>query len=284
MSTKVRPQITLGAVAYDPKVVNIWDGFQRWFAEHDLAFDYVLYRTYERQVEGFFDNEHDVSWNSPLAWLQAERLGAIRKRPVRAIAMRDTDQDLTSAVLVPRESPVKTLADLRGKKVGVGALDSPQATLLPMLLLADAGLDPRTDVTLQRHDVLLGKHGDHIGGERDAVRALLEGRVDAACVLDANVLGFAKDGTITGDAVRVVAKTPAFDHCNFTVFAENQHPLTERFTQLLLSMKYSDASVRGLMDMEGLKEWRTGRLEGYTALSRACDQFGTIDEWLKSNA
>ncbi|NUO54260.1 MAG: ABC transporter substrate-binding protein, partial [Polyangiaceae bacterium] len=27
----------LGAVAYDPKVVTIWDGFQRFFAERGLA-------------------------------------------------------------------------------------------------------------------------------------------------------------------------------------------------------------------------------------------------------
>ena len=43
--------LLLGAVAYDPKVVTIWDGFQRYFARHGLAFDYVLYSNYERQVE-----------------------------------------------------------------------------------------------------------------------------------------------------------------------------------------------------------------------------------------
>ena len=50
---KPRP-LMLGAVAYDPKVVTIWDGFQKYFAEHDLSFDYVLYTNYERQVEALF--------------------------------------------------------------------------------------------------------------------------------------------------------------------------------------------------------------------------------------
>ena len=31
----------LGAVAYDAKVVTIWDGFRAWFAERGLPFDYV---------------------------------------------------------------------------------------------------------------------------------------------------------------------------------------------------------------------------------------------------
>src|SRR5262245_31739258 len=43
--------LILGAVAYDPKVVTIWDGFQAYFGRHGLDFDYVLYTTYERQVE-----------------------------------------------------------------------------------------------------------------------------------------------------------------------------------------------------------------------------------------
>ena len=42
----------MGAVAYDAKVVTIWDGFRRWFADRGLDFDYVLYSHYERQVEG----------------------------------------------------------------------------------------------------------------------------------------------------------------------------------------------------------------------------------------
>ena len=32
--------IVLGAVAYDAKVVPIWDGFLRWFNARGLAFDY----------------------------------------------------------------------------------------------------------------------------------------------------------------------------------------------------------------------------------------------------
>ena len=43
--------LLMGAVAYDAKVVTIWDGFQRYFARRGLAFDYVLYSNYERQVE-----------------------------------------------------------------------------------------------------------------------------------------------------------------------------------------------------------------------------------------
>ena len=43
--------LIMGAVAYDQKVVPIWDGFQQYFRARGLEFDYVLYSNYERQVE-----------------------------------------------------------------------------------------------------------------------------------------------------------------------------------------------------------------------------------------
>ena len=70
--------LVMGAVAYDAKVVTIWDGFKRFFAERGLDFDYVLFSNYERQVEAHFAGALDVAWNSPLAWLQAERFAAAR--------------------------------------------------------------------------------------------------------------------------------------------------------------------------------------------------------------
>ena len=59
--------------------------------------------------------------------------------------------------------------------VATGAVDSPQATLLPLSLLRTAGLVPARTSRVRRFDVGVGLHGDHIGGERDAARALFAG-------------------------------------------------------------------------------------------------------------
>jgi phosphonate transport system substrate-binding protein len=271
--------LVLGAVAYDAKVVPIWDGFQAWFAARGVAFDYVLYTNYERQVEAHFRGEFHVAWNSPLAWIEAQRLGRNKQRDVQAIAMRDTDKDLTSVVVARADSPVKSLADLRGKRVGVGAADSPQATLIPLLAFAEAGLEPGRDFEVVRHDVLVGKHGDHIGGERDAAKALVAGTVDAACVIDGNRIAFAREGLLQPNATRVVYQTGAYDHCNMTVL-DGAPPQIAKFRELLLGMSYDDPQVRPLLDMEGLKQWQPGRTSGYALLERAVDRFGTIEPWL----
>ena len=68
--------LLMGAVAYDPKVVTIWDGFRAWFRDQGLDFDYVLYSNYERQVEDLVAGRIHAAWNSPLAWVRTARLRA----------------------------------------------------------------------------------------------------------------------------------------------------------------------------------------------------------------
>lgn len=273
-------QLVVGAVTYDPKVVTIWEGFKRHFEDRGLPFDFVLFSNYEAQVEAHFAGHVHVAWNSPLAWIETERVAGARGRRASALAMRDTDRDLTSVIVVRSDSGAQTLADLGGKRIGVGAHDSPQATLLPLLHLAESGLDPDRDVEVVYHDRLVGKHGDHVGGERDAAKALMAGRVDAACIIDANLLAFAKEGAWPRGAVRVLAKTAPYDHCNFTALDDAPQDLVDRFTKLLFDMSYDDPAVRPLLDLEGLKSWKPGRLSGYAALDRAVDRLRPIDPWL----
>jgi phosphonate transport system substrate-binding protein len=272
--------LRLGAVAYDAKVVTIWEGFRDWFAPRGIDLDFVLFSNYEAQVAAHFTGQLDVAWNSPLAWVESLRLARRRGRTAAAIAMRDTDRDLTSVILVRADAGIEGLPDLRGGRVAVGAHDSPQATLIPLSFLADAGLEPGRDMEIIRHDVLVGKHGDHIGGERDAAAALVGGDVDAACVIDGAQVLFTKEGAIPAGAVHVLAQTPAYDHCNFTVLDGAPAPAIERFRALLLEMSWDDPAVRPLLALEGLTRWLDGRTTGYAQLERACDRFEYLDPWL----
>jgi len=269
LSTGTGP-LRVGAVAYDPKVVTIWEGFLTYFANHDAPIDYVLYSNYDTQVEANLAGEIDVAWNSPLAWVKSQYLTGDK---CRAIAMRDSDRDLTTKILVPNNSDIRRLEDLRGKTVAVGASDSPQATLIPLLLLAEAGVVPGEGCEVLYRNVMVGKHGDHVGGERDAARALASGRAEAACVLDANYVVFINEGTLDPGTTRVLASTPPFDHCNFTVRAELPTHRYLPFVDTLLGMSFEDPEVRTLMELEGLKQWLPARTTGYAQLERAVERF-----------
>ncbi|RYY92716.1 MAG: hypothetical protein EOO24_28405 [Comamonadaceae bacterium] len=259
----------MGAVAYAPKVVTIWEGFKAFFARNGLPFDFVLYANYERQVEAQFDGAIDVAWNSPLAWVRARRIAEARGLQVRALAMRDTDRDLTSVLAVRTDGGIASPAGLRGKRIGFGAVDSPQATLLPMDHLRQAGLVAGRDYIPRIFDVAGGKHGDHVGGERDAAQALVAGEVDAAWMIDGNHLAFSADGTLPEGRTQVLARTAPFDHCNFTTSPGAPEAALARFGELLLAMRWDDPAVRPLLELEGLRQWKPGRTTGYAALERA---------------
>jgi ABC-type phosphate/phosphonate transport system substrate-binding protein len=266
----VRP-ILVGAVIYDPKVSVIWDIISRFFAAEGCAMDCVFYTNYELQVDALLARHIDIAWNSPLAWIDAERRGG---GACRALAMRDTDRDRRTHVLVRADGPVREVADLRGRIVALGAIDSPQATLLPIHHLAHSGLRPGRDYESRRHDVLVGKHGDHVGGERAALQELLDGTADAAAVVDLNWELWSADGTADPARVRVLTTTAAFDHCNFTVTPALAAPRALQWTRVLLSMNYANPAHREMMDLEGLKAWLSGRTSGYAALEAATREQG----------
>jgi ABC-type phosphate/phosphonate transport system substrate-binding protein len=262
--------LRVGAVAYDPKVVTIWEGFKTYFQENGVDIDYVLYSNYDAQVDANLSGAIDVAWNSPLAWVKSQSLS---QGKCRALAMRDTDRDLTTAILVRKDSNIERLSDLQGKTIAAGASDSPQATLIPLATIAEAGIEPERDCRVLYHEVMVGKHGDHVGGERDAARALAAGKADAACVLDGNRLLFVNEGTLDPGTTRVLAATAPYDHCNFTCRADLPPERTSRFVEALLGMSFEDPTMRPLMELEGLKQWLPARTSGYAQLENAVKRF-----------
>ena len=193
--------------------------------------------------------------------------------------MRDTDQDLTSVLIVKKASAFSSISDLEQKTIGLGAYDSPQARLIPLHHLKKAGLQ---NFKARCFDVLGGKHGDHIGGERLAAAALMQNEVDACWMIDSNYQAFSSDGTLTAGETRVLATTAAYDHCIFTMAPEvttdpELQAKAQRFSELLLGMKWSDPKVRFLLELEGLKEWRPGRTRGFEQLEHAVDELAFYD-------
>jgi ABC-type phosphate/phosphonate transport system substrate-binding protein len=258
--------LRVGAVMYDPKVSVIWEIIRNFFESRAAPIDVTFYSTYELQVSSLLDGAIDVAWNSPLAWLDAQRRSG---GTCRAIAMRDTDRDRVSYIVARKHGPVRTLTDLRGRVLAVGAIDSPQATLIPLGLLRQEGLEPRRDVKIRGFDVLVGKHGDHVGGELDAFRCLQRGEAAACAMLDLNWDAWTRDATMDPGEFAVVAPTDRFDHCVFTVRADLSPDAERPWLDALFSMRYDEPSHREMMDLEGLKAWMPGRTTGFRALTAA---------------
>jgi phosphonate transport system substrate-binding protein len=262
----MRRPLRVGAVMYTPKVSVIWEIIQNFFDSQDTPIDVSFYSTYALQVSALMAGTLDIAWNSPLAWLDAQRRSG---GSCRAIAMRDTDRDRVSYLVARAGQAVRTVSDLRGRTVAVGAADSPQATLIPLERLRQDGVDPARDVAVRRFDVLVGKHGDHTGGELDAFQCLRAGEAAASAMLDLNWHAWTRDGTIDPGEFTVIAETERFDHCVFTVRQELDPNAESRWLEALFAMQYDNPAHREMMDLEGLKSWLPGRTTGFGPLSAA---------------
>ena len=72
----------------------------------------------------------------------------------------------------------------------------------------------------------------------------------------------------------MLASTPRFDHCNFTVLASLPNETVDRWARVLFRMSYDHPAHREMMDMEGLKAWLPGRTSGYADLAAAVEEQG----------
>ena len=266
--------IWLGAVAYDPKVVTIWEGMRTYFREEaKLPVEILLFLSYEAQVEALLSSgatsaapRIDIAWNTNLAYLQSS---VWSEGKCEAIAMRDTDLGWRSVLVALRGGAVTKVDDLRGKRVALGSRDSGHAAILPVHFLEEAGLVAGKDYEALRFDSDVGKHGDTGASEVDVLKAVLDGRADAGFVGSPFWDGVREKKLVPAGAVTDVWSSPPYSHCMFTARAGLEADVKGAFTEALLAMSFDDPRHRPVLEAEGLKKWLPAETGGYDSLRAA---------------
>ncbi|MDA1018493.1 MAG: PhnD/SsuA/transferrin family substrate-binding protein [Planctomycetota bacterium] len=259
-----QPSILLGAVAYDPKVVAIWEGIRDYFNGAGVPFDFVLFSNYERQVQALLDQHIDVAWNTPLAHVRIKHHTGGQSL---SLGMRDSDRDFHSRLIATADSGIAQPTDLHGKRLAVGSRDSTQARILPLYFLKQAGV-VLNQVTVVPFDTDVGKHGDTGTSELDVLNALRDGTADAGTVGDLVWVAEQVAGHVD-NRIQSVWTTPGFDHCMFDALPDFDPQTAERFKEALFAMKWDNPEHRRLLELEGLREWLPPREQGYDSLRAA---------------
>jgi ABC-type phosphate/phosphonate transport system substrate-binding protein len=276
----VEEPIIVGAVAYDRRVVPIWESMREYFRDSTTPIDYVLFSNYDSLVRALLAQQIAIAWNTNLAWVKVH----VRTHGAcRALAMRDVDIGFKTTIVARAESGIRSLADLRGKRLALGSADSAQAAILPIHYLQEAGIDPARDVSMLRFDLDVGKHGDTGSSELEVLQALCEGRADAGALAESIWSSQIVRGRLDMGQIRPVWTSPGYCHCNFTVLADFPIDLAERWTETLLAMRYDDPRWRELMDAEGLKYWVRADeqiLAQYQPLFDAVERQGLRRTWV----
>ena len=270
--------IWVGAVAYDPKVVTIWEGMRRYFHEEArLSVEVVLFQSYETQVIALLAAPSDsapridIAWNTNLAYLQADAWSEHRCRP---IAMRDTDIGWETKIVAISGGPVAALADLKDRILALGSRDSGHAAILPVHFLEREGLVEGQQYHTMRFNSDLGKHGDTGTSEAEVVRAVLDGRADAGAIGSPFWRALHREHLVPEGALTEVWTSPPYNHCMFTARPDLDPLLQDRFAEALSGMSYDNPSHRAVLDAEGLRRWEPPHLDGYDSLRQASAQQG----------
>jgi len=265
--------IWIGAVAYDPKVVTIWEGMRSYLRdEANLPVEIVLFQSYGAQVRallapaGELAPRIDIAWNTNLAYLQSVEWSGGRCTP---LAMRDTDLGWMTKIVTPTGGPIRTLDDLRGRVLALGSRDSGHAAILPVHFLAELGLAEGRDYQTLRFDTDLGKHGDTGTSEIHVLRAVLEGKADAGAIGSPAWSGVQAQALVPAGSLTEVWTSPPYSHCMFTARPGLDEGIGRRFAEALSKMSFDDPRHRPVLEAEGLKEWLPADVTGYDSLREA---------------
>jgi len=270
--------IWLGAVAYTPKVVTIWEGMRRYFHEEaHVPVEIVLFQSYEAQLiallaqPGEVVPRIDIAWNTNLAYLQADEWSG---HACRAIGMRDTDLNWMTRIVAVTGGPISTIADLKNRTLALGSRDSGHAAILPVYFLEQEGMREGRDYRTLRFDSDVGKHGDTGTSEVEVVRAVLDGRADAGAIGSPFWNTVRNEHLVPEGGLREIWSSPPYNHCMFTARPDLDREQERRFVEALSAMRYNNPNHREILDAEGLQRWLPPHLDGYDALREAAAQQG----------
>ncbi len=259
--------ILLGAVAYDVKVLTLWEGLREHFRAQGVSLDFALFSSYERQIEALLGGFVDVAYDDPLAHVRVKR-----RTEGRAITlgMRDIDRDFTTKILVRRDAGIGSLTDLHDRVMAIGSRDSAKARILPLFFLRRAGVEVDR-IKLLPFEYDLGKHGDPPRSEIEVLAALHDGRAQAGVVGSVVWAAEQAAGRVDPHRVETLWTTPAYDHHALDALPSLPEQKAKDLTRVLFEMRWNNPKHRKYLEVEGHRQWLPGRDGGYTQLVAALD-------------
>jgi phosphonate transport system substrate-binding protein len=145
----------------------------------------------------------DIAYLGPVTYILQSR--RTKLEPFARPSHAGVGPTFQAVIIVPKDSPAKILADLKGKEVAFGDPASTSGTWVPRYQLLEAGLASGRDYTLR----VLGAH--------DAVALAVANKKVAAGGLSQPIYNrLLKEGKIDSNAVRVLAESPAIPEYMWT--------------------------------------------------------------------
>ncbi|MEF8712114.1 MAG: putative selenate ABC transporter substrate-binding protein [Accumulibacter sp.] len=218
---------------------------------------------YAAVVEGLAAKKIDLAWLGGFTFVQAKLRTGGEAIP---IVQRAEDEVFTSKFIVPANSPVTSLVELKGKTFAFGSPSSTSGHLMPRFYLLKDGIDPDKDF----------KNVAFSGAHDATVAFVASGKVEAG-VLNASVMDkLVEKGDANARRVKVIATTPPYFDYNWTVRPGLEPALRQKITQAFLKLDRADPAQRELMELQRASKFVPTTAANYDGIERAARSAGLI--------
>ncbi|MBC16971.1 Phosphonate transport system substrate-binding protein [Pseudodesulfovibrio profundus] len=147
--------------------------------------------------------------------------------PIAVKGYPDGFQGYNLVVVTKKDSPIKEMKDLKGKKVAHTSASSNSGNLAPRALFPELGLVPDQDYTV----VYSGKHDQSILG-------VVHGDYDAAPVASDVYDRMIEAGRVDKDALRVIWRSPKFPTSSFGISSQLCPELAQKIIGAFMTYRF----------------------------------------------
>lgn len=176
-------------------------------------------RDYPAYDEKLFSRQFHFALPNPYQTVRAIDLG------YRAIAKLDNDIDFRGIILVRKDSGIRQISDLKGKKISYPAPSALAATMMPQWYLFEHGLDPIRDASSL-----------YAGSQESSMLNVFQGNTAAGCTFPPAWRAFSRERPDLAAALDVKWQTSTLPSIGFVVRDDVPGVLAMKVRNLLITL------------------------------------------------
>lgn len=218
---------------------------------------------YPAAVETLVNKKVDLVWFGGFTFVQANLRSGGKVVP---LAQREEDTKFQSVFIAKTDSGIKSLADMKGKRISFGSQSSTSGHLMPRSFLLQANINPEKDF---RRIAYSGAHDATIA-------SVVSGKVDAAA-LDITVWKkFVNENKVDTQAVNVFFTTPGYFNYNWSVHADMPAAMQAKVKAALLALDPANPEHAEILRLNRATRYIATTPENYKGLETAARSAGLL--------
>lgn len=213
---------------------------------------------YVSVVEGFGSGEVDFGIIPPFASVLATN--EFKAKPILVVVNKKGETTYKSQILVRKDSGIKSLEDIKGKKVAFVEASSTSGYLFPAALMKENGIDLKNDI-----------QPIFAGGHDKALQLLLNGDVDVATTFVDVRERYAKEFPDAMSKTEVLEYTAPIPGISVTVSSKMDAAMVENVQNALIAISNTEEGKELLSKLFNIYGFNKASVEDYEIIKKTAE-------------